>query len=319
MRRLKRPNIAPYPLTFHACYQQRVWGGRRLELEFDRRLPPGSIGESWELVDRAGASSVVDQGPLVGTTLEELWQTFPDWFPAPGTERPTRFPLLVKLLDCHEPLSVQVHPSPEVAAALGGEPKAELWYFLDTTPDTIVYAGFRRGTTRERVTRALARGSHELVERLHTLHPRPGDALLVPPGRVHALGPGSLLCEIQQNSDTTYRLHDWDRHAGGSRRPLHTREALRALDFCDWEPSFVPRETAMLVDGPWFRVTKRGIDSPSIMDARDRFLAALVTHGTLHLDHIPVTAGRCFLLPRGTRVTGRPRNGPAHFLEVTLA
>jgi len=318
MQRFPRSWTAPYPLTFEAVYQPRVWGGRRLERLFGRHLPHGPIGESWELSDRSGAESVVDQGRLAGMTLGELWEEFPDWFPYPGRTRPPRFPLLVKVLDCHDRLSVQVHPGAPAARRLGGEPKAELWYFLHPSVAPMVHAGFRRGTTRERFLEALQRGGPALVELLHVLKPGPGDVLLVPPGRIHALGAGNLLCEIQQNSDTTYRVYDWDRVTHGRSRPLHVQEALEALDFDDWEPDLLPRNEPGLVRGPWFHVSRHRLNGSSRIRAMPGFVAGQVVEGTLLLDQVPVSPGRCFLLPRGLEVAARPADGFVRFLQISL-
>src|SRR4029453_6616090 len=145
-----------HPLVFEPLFIERVWGGRRLESFFHKRLPPGvRVGESWEIVDREEAQSVVHEGPLQGITLHELWTNHrPELF---GMNLPAtpRFPLLFKILDAQERLSMQVHPPPEVAARLGGEPKTEMWYFLDATLGGDIYAGLRQGVTHADFENAL--------------------------------------------------------------------------------------------------------------------------------------------------------------------
>src|ERR1700677_3146013 len=208
-------------LQFQPIYQERVWGGRRLQTLLGRDLPDGPpIGESWEIVDRPEAQSRVRGGRLGGTTLRELILHHsaevmgPDWEPADP------FPLLVKWLDCSDRLSLQVHPPAAVAAALGGEPKTENWYVANSAPGASLFVGLKRGVDREAFTRALAAGTAE--ECVNRISVTAGDSVLVHSGQVHAIDAGNLILEIQQNSDTTYRVYDWDR-AGldGKPRPPH--------------------------------------------------------------------------------------------------
>jgi len=190
---------------------ERIWGGRRLETRFRKRLPKGMlIGESWEIVDRPEAQSLVRDGPLRGRTLHELWmedreEIFGD---IPDT---ARFPLVAKLIDAREELSLQVHPPSRVAKALGGEMKDEIWYVLDAVPDAQIYAGLRRGVTRAQFEAALENST--VAELVHRIAVKGGDAIFMPSGRLHTMGHGILVAEIQQNSDTTYRVFDWNRSA----------------------------------------------------------------------------------------------------------
>ena len=149
-----------------------------------------------------------------------------------------RFPLLVKLLDARDKLSLQVHPPSARARSLGGEPKTEMWYIADAAPGAELYVGLRRGVTRLEFERKLREGT--VAECFHKVKVRAGDAMFLPSGRVHAIGAGLVIFEIQQNSDTTYRVFDWNR-AGldGKPRPLHLRESLESIDFEDFEPSLV--------------------------------------------------------------------------------
>ena len=223
------------PITFRPIYMERIWGGRRLEDLLKRVLPPESLtGESWELVDRDDAQSVVDSGPCAGTTLHELWmchreEVFGDVEDAP------RFPMLAKLLDARETLSVQVHPPASVATELGGEPKTEMWHVLDAEPGAALYVGFCSGVSREKFEEAIENGN--VADLLHKIPVHSGDSIFIPSGRCHAIGAGCLIVEIQQNSDTTYRVFDWNR-AGldGKPRALHIAESLRSIDFADHEP-----------------------------------------------------------------------------------
>ena len=224
------------PLVFEPLLMERLWGGRRLESLLGKRLPQTErIGESWELVDRPEAQSVVHQGPLRGRTLHELWTQHQLEVFGPGLPPSERFPLLFKLLDAQERLSVQVHPPAEVAARLGGEPKTEMWYFLDTLLESDLYAGLKHGVTREAFVQALAEGN--VADLIHHIPARAGDAFFIPSGRVHAIGAGNVIFEVQQNSDTTYRVFDWNRVGlDGQPRPLHVSESLESINFDDPEP-----------------------------------------------------------------------------------
>ena len=201
---------------------ERIWGGRRLESEFGKKLPAQKrIGESWEIVDRPEAQSVVVNGPLRGKTLHDLWiqdrsEIFGDLPDA------SRFPLLVKLLDAHEKLSLQVHPPEKVASKLGGEPKTEFWYVAAADRGAELYLGFRDSITRDQFGKALRDGT--AADHVHKIRVKTGDAAFLPAGRFHAVGAGNLLIEVQQNSDTTYRVFDWNRvDEKGKERQLHSR------------------------------------------------------------------------------------------------
>lgn len=216
-------------LHFKPIYQERVWGGRILESFLGRKLPGGApIGESWELVDRSEAQSVVVNGEWAGKTLRQLMRDHtadimgPNW----PTERP--FPILVKWLDCRERLSVQVHPPAAIAGRLGGEPKTENWYFARTDNGAAVYAGLRAGTTRDGFEQAIAAGTVDRCLERPLVHQ--GDSLLIHSGVMHAIDGGNVILEIQQNSDTTYRVYDWGRVGlDGKPRTLHVRESLECL------------------------------------------------------------------------------------------
>jgi mannose-6-phosphate isomerase len=244
-------------LQFTPLYQTRVWGGRRLETVLGRRLPDAQpYGESWELVDREREQSMVVAGPLAGTSLHELWtdyrrQVFGDAAVAIDAER---FPLLIKVLDCVDDLSIQVHPPVHVAAALGGEPKTEMWYVAHADPGAHVYAGVKPGVTRGQFERALADGT--VASCIPELSASTGDSLFVPSGRLHALGRGLLIYEIQQNSDTTYRVFDWNRVGlDGRPRELHVEQSLRCIDFSDTTPALAHHD-GLLAACPYFRVSR---------------------------------------------------------------
>ncbi|MCS7090726.1 MAG: class I mannose-6-phosphate isomerase [Verrucomicrobiota bacterium] len=251
-----------YPLLLEPRFKERVWGGRRLAELYGKPLPVGRlIGESWEVTDRPGDVSVIRNGRWAGRDLRWLMEQHRTALLGAAADAGGRFPLLVKVLDARELLSLQVHPPADVAARLGGEPKTELWYVTAADPGAVIYAGLRRGTTREVWEQCLREG--RVVDCAHRFVVRPGDAVFIPSGRIHALGAGVVVFEIQQNSDTTYRVYDWGRLGlDGRPRALHLTEALASIRFEDVEPGplpevWMPAESGWqrrLIEHPLFRV-----------------------------------------------------------------
>lgn len=268
-------------LTFRPLYMERVWGGRTLEERFERFLPTSApYGEAWEIVDREEAQSVVADGPLQGATLQDLWQEHrAEIFGTGATRLDTpRFPLLVKILDARDRLSLQVHPPASVAPSLNGEPKTEMWYIAHAEPGAALYVGVKRGVTRESFAQALAHGKVE--ELVHRLPVQTGDSIFIPSGRLHAIGEGLLIYEIQQNSDTTYRVFDWNRLGlDGQPRALHVAESLVCIDFEDTTPALNPAEATVLADCPYFRVTRRQLTTGERFGPKEFALLAIVEGG----------------------------------------
>jgi mannose-6-phosphate isomerase len=226
-------------LQFQPLYQERVWGGRRLETYLGRGLPPGPpIGESWEVVDRPEAQSRVRGGAFNGASLRELIERHAADVMGPGWDASARFPLLVKWLDCSDRLSLQVHPPAAVAPSLGGESKTENWYVEQSVPGASLFVGLKPGVGRARFAKAVAAGTAE--ECVNKVSVAAGDSILVRSGQVHAIDSGNLILEIQQNSDTTYRIYDWGR-AGldGKPRRLHVEESLRSILWDEGPPELV--------------------------------------------------------------------------------
>ena len=228
-------------IEFVPIFQQRVWGGRQLAEKLGRALPGGEpIGESWEIVDRPEAQSVCSR---TGKTLRELLETDGNAIMGPGHDPERPFPILVKWLDCRDRLSLQVHPPATVAKRLGGEPKTECWYLADTTPNAALIVGLRRGVTRQQFEQAIEEETLEPL--LHRFPVQPGESILLESGRLHAIDAGNLILEIQQNSDTTYRVYDWGRKGlDGKPRQLHVEQSLQSIDFTDFEPAITPASEA---------------------------------------------------------------------------
>ncbi|RCL34249.1 MAG: mannose-6-phosphate isomerase [Puniceicoccaceae bacterium] len=223
-------------MSFTPLYMERVWGGRGLELKLGRKLPEGKvIGESWELVDREGEQSIVAEGTHKGKTIRELLEGGAADILGPGREGSRPFPILIKWLDCQDRLSLQVHPPAAIAPILGGEPKTENWYIAECDEDASLIVGLKQGVTREQFTQALK--DNEVATCVHRFPVNPGDSILVESGRMHAIDAGNLILEIQQNSDTTYRVYDWGRVGlNGAPRQLHIEQSLQSIDFDDYEP-----------------------------------------------------------------------------------
>jgi mannose-6-phosphate isomerase len=223
-----------YPLTFTPVFRDYIWGGRNLETRFGRELPPGIVAESWEISGHPSSPTAVDGGPLAGLLLPEVLDRLGARLVGERSRWATdrkKFPLLVKLLDANRRLSVQVHPPDAYALANEGDlGKTEMWYVLYAEPGAELIYGLSRQMTRAAFRAALAEGRLEAC--LHRLRIEAGDAVCVPTGTVHALLEGAVVAEIQQNSDTTYRVYDWGRlGTDGKPRPLHIDKALDVIDF----------------------------------------------------------------------------------------
>lgn len=294
---------------FEPIPMERVWGGRRLEVMFGKSLPSGvPIGEIWEIVDRKEAQSVVLDGTLKGTTLNELWTQKREEIFGAGYSSLTakNFPLLIKLLDAREKLSVQVHPPQKIAAALGGEPKTEAWYFAGCAPGARIYAGVRKGVSRESFEAKLKEGT--LEDELHTISVKEGDSIFIPSGRLHAIGEGNVIVEIQQNSDTTYRVFDWNRTGlDGQPRALHIKESLSCIDFSDVEPTAAHTPGGVLAECPFFKLEKTELQEPLFPSSDGRFAIVTVLEGRACCGSHSFQPGQFFLVPAcypGLAVTG---------------
>ncbi|MBC8206259.1 MAG: class I mannose-6-phosphate isomerase [Kiritimatiellaeota bacterium] len=226
-----------YPLRFNPVYKDYLWGGSRIPKVFDRDMPDGIYAESWEISTHPDGATTIANGPLAGKTLSDL-------LPEHKTEllgthvQGDDFPLLIKLIDARDKLSVQVHPNDGNAAAVDGDPKSELWFFLEGDAGAQIYCGLKPGIGKEEFLQALEGcaangGNKNFADILQIIPAVKGEAVFVPGGRVHAIGPGCLILEVQQNSNTTYRIYDWDRtDADGNTRDLRIDKALQVID---WE------------------------------------------------------------------------------------
>lgn len=244
------------PIRFQPLFRPYIWGGRNLEKSLQKPIPPEGVwAESWEIVDHGADQSIVvgdivvgdiasdgfatqSSNPesaassLAGKSLRQLIEMAPKSVLGVDADSQSHFPLLLKYLDCQRVLSIQVHPNDAygvkmVPPDLG---KTEAWYVVEASDDALIYAGLKAGVDRSALVQAIADGHIESC--LHSFHPNRGDCVFIPAGTVHALGAGLIVAEIQQASDTTFRLYDWNRiGADGAPRPLHIDQALDVIDF----------------------------------------------------------------------------------------
>ncbi len=304
----------PYPLRFQPFYRDYLWGGRKLQTVLGKELPPSGIwAESWEIVDHPEHSSQICNGPLRGKSLSQLTLDNRQWLLG-DDEQHQSLPLLLKYLDCQRVLSVQVHPDDQYATLMSPPDlgKTEAWVIISAESDAVLYAGLKAGVTHQALRQALVAGQVE--ECLHAIYPQCGDCVFIPAGTVHALGAGLLVAEIQQASNTTFRLFDWNRvDANGQPRPLHIDQSLEVIDF-DSGPR--PLQTAQPTDLPGRQrlvsCDKFVLDRLQTMETSpDENTHQLAGDGRLHLVTVPtgeatfvwnthaetVTCGQSLLLP----------------------
>lgn len=319
------------PLIFAPRYRHYLWGGRRFERLLGRHLDRDEpYAESWELVDRGEDQSVVRAGPLEGRSLGDLLRQHPAELLG-GSSEPQSFPLLFKFLDAHKVLSVQVHPD-DAAAGCRTPPdrgKTEAWYVIEAEPGSRIYAGLREGIDRADLAAAIASG--RCAEVLHAIEPRPGDCIFIPAGTVHAIGAGLVVAEIQQSSDVTFRLFDWNRlDADGRPRPLHLDEGLAAARCCGpvttaaRQPTDDPAVWQLVAcDYFGFAEVNPG-DSWTTGAGGCEFLAVLAGEVSLpaRWNLPPLGRGDCLLLPASLdpqTLTCQPdRSGRSQLLRVTV-
>jgi mannose-6-phosphate isomerase len=287
------------PISFQPLAMDRVWGGRRLESLPGKSLPPDvPIGELWELVDREEAQSLVSGGSWDGVSLHDLWTDHREEIFGKDYVQTSsvRFPLLIKLLDASDKLSVQVHPPIHKAAELGGEPKTEVWYFLDSLAEANIYAGLKHGVTRAEFESLLESGGVEKT--LHDIPVRTGESIFIPSGRLHAIGAGNVIIEVQQNSDTTYRVFDWNRSGlDGKPRALHLKESMASIDFDDFEPAVKPAYDKLVADCPFFHIEKLTIATPCDVRPPNRFALVVSTDYPVSCHGHTFGKGQFFIVP----------------------
>jgi mannose-6-phosphate isomerase len=322
-----------YPLRFEPIYQYRLWGGRRLSGLLSAPLPDdGPIGEAWLLSDRDDHQSQVANGPLKGQTIGELMGEFRGQLMGKLAPRFRRFPLLLKFLDAHELLSVQVHPSdahPELIPA-GDTAKTEAWVVIDAEKGSHIYAGLRSGTTSGSLRQSLDDGT--ITDHLVCIAPKAGDAVFIPAGTVHTLGDDVVVFEVQQNSDVTFRLYDWGHIDAKTEqpRPLQVDQALASIDFADSDGGLVtpfvvtttPVERERLFDCEHFLLWRLRGDSPFNVGAAEMPRVLVCIEGSGWFEGggsaYGVDKGQVWLLPAVVGACEFHPNNAVTLLEIAL-
>ncbi len=292
-----------YPLKSVPVFKQRIWGGRKLRDVFGKELPAGQkIGESWEIADLPEGQSTVANGEFAGRTLGSVVREHTQAITGMA-DFPEHFPLLVKLLDAQDVLSVQVHPDPATCRRMGkGEPKTECWYILAAEPGAVIYKGLARPVTRTQFAQAIENGT--VADLLAKIPVHAGECHFLPAGTAHAIGAGLLIAEVQTPSDTTYRVFDWNRVGDdGKPRPLHIAEALESIHFDAVGAALPVTTSGRLVDCEYFKVDKghqpRDRRRP-LPAGRMRTLVILTGRGVISADDVaPVAfqAGDSLVVP----------------------
>jgi mannose-6-phosphate isomerase len=322
-----------YPLKFKPIYMDKIWGGQRLKTLLNHDFSPlPNCGEAWLISGIEGYNSIVSNGFLANNELNELVEIYMDElvgetvFEKFGNE----FPLLVKLLDANEWLSIQVHPNDEIAKARGlSGGKTEMWYIIHAEPDAQLITGFRERISKFELQQLIQQ--KRIQEVLNYESVQTGDVFYMPAGRIHSLGPGIVLAEIQQSSDTTYRIYDWDRvDENGQSRQLHLDEALDAIDFnlyAEYKTKYtlIPNKTSHLVRSPYFTTNLLSINRTIEKDFGyiDSFVILLAVEGEVQIGDVTgvysLRAGEAMLLPAVTeRVVFKLISPKASILETFI-
>ncbi len=321
-----------YPLRFEPIYQYRLWGGRRLASLLTAPLPSGPIGEAWLLSDRDDHPSRIADGSFKGQTIGQLLQQFPKQIMGKLAGRFSRFPLLLKFLDVHEMLSVQVHPTKANTNLLpaGETPKTEAWVVLEAGTQSRIYAGLKPDTTEADLRRALTSGT--VADHLSCLTPKPGEAVFLPAGTVHSLGGDLVVFEIQQNSDVTFRLYDWDHidTKTGKPRALQVDKAMACIDFAEgpigWVAPLVetttPVERERLFNCEHFVLWRLRGQSPFTVGAVGVPRILVCIEGAGQVEHgratYAVGKGDVFVLPAAIGTCVFRPHGVVNVLEIAL-
>jgi mannose-6-phosphate isomerase len=316
-----------YPLLFTPVYKDYLWGGTRIPETYNRDIPDGIYAESWEIADHDDGMSVVSNGPMTGKTLREILQSRSREILG-SKLKGTRFPLLIKLIDAKKKLSVQVHPNDKTAARFGGDAKTEMWYLLGDNKAQ-VFCELKDGITKERFIQAVENGTSG-----STIQPVPvekGSAVFVRGGRVHAIDEGCLILEIQQNSNTTYRICDWGRVGpDGKPRELHIQKALDVIEWDDHEnPIITPSvridtdtfQCTEILKCEYFRLEKLRFSAPiEVPMSGETFHALFVAEGTAVIrwgtKNLSAPAGTSILVPAA--LPAYTLDGTATVLRTTI-
>jgi mannose-6-phosphate isomerase len=321
-----------YPIRFKPVLKETLWGGSALSERYGKEARPGTpIGESWEINGMTGASSVVANGFLRGNTLEEIIEVYMDDLVGDAVYEKygNEFPLLIKFIDAHDTLSIQVHPDDKLSSerhhAWG---KTEMWYIIDAAPGALIYTGFRKKITRDEYLHSLA--NKQIASLINATPVTAGDTFFIPAGMVHAIGAGVMLTEIQQTSDVTYRIYDWDRvDTKGKSREMHNDLALDAINFDLDQPNLIKKppvtnQSVTLATCAYFHTNLLQLDRPVIKDysLTDSFVIYICTQSMTVIDgdghREELRAGETILIPASADSVALIPQGTATLLEVYI-
>lgn len=324
------PSFLPHPIRFVPQLKTRVWGGDRLTSVLKKGPHTRGIGESWEISGLPEHESIVAEGPWKGRSINTLLKQFPDAILGKKVVEHygKSFPLLIKFIDAKIPLSVQVHPDDTLAKkrynTLG---KSEMWYVLEADDTAELSVGFKKHMTPDQYLEAVQKNT--LTQELNRLNVRANDAIYIPAGTIHAIGGGILLAEVQQASDVTYRIYDYDRLDPflGKKRDLHTSEAIEALHFSKQTPSVIhpsleQNTVTEIVKSPYFHSQLIQVNSHFNRDLTllDSFCVYLCTQGSIDLVYdkkvYGLERGQCLLVP--AQNTGINFQGMGMVLEISI-
>jgi mannose-6-phosphate isomerase len=321
-----------YPLRFTPILRRLIWGGRRLGTVLHKPIGDASdYAESWEISDYRESVSVLENGSLAGSTLRELIQWYNPGLLGSALSGLDHFPLLVKYIDAHQDLSVQVHPDDEKGRRLAGDSgKTETWVILEADPGSLIYAGLKRGVSRSELADAIRSGGVEPL--LHRVEAKAGDCILIESGTAHAIGAGVLLAEIQQTSDATFRVYDWGRVGpDGKPRTLHIEQALESIDFerGPVEP-IRPRVDALpgggacehLSRSAYFALGRLNLSQATPVGRSDRFTILMSLAGSFEIrsraETVRVEFGQTALLPAALSVSEIVPHGECQILTCIV-
>ncbi|MGI9551795.1 MAG: type I phosphomannose isomerase catalytic subunit [Aurantibacter sp.] len=319
-----------YPLKFHPILKERLWGGRRLKDVLGKEIPNEHTGESWEISAVDGDVSIVSNGKLSGTTLQELIDRHPEDLLGKSVIESfgNDFPILIKFIDAKLDLSIQLHPNDELAKARHNSfGKTEMWYIIDADDDANLIVGFNRNVSKEEYAKSLKDG--RLPELLNYEKVKTGDTFFINTGKIHAIGAGVLLAEIQQTSDITYRVFDFNRRdKNGNLRELHTEQALQAIDYKkkdDFKIDYSTERDRMneMVECPYFttKFLHLSKDFEQNVSARNSFTIYMCVGGLASIENEngveALKKGETLLVPaKSSRI--KIHTEGAKLLEITL-
>lgn len=326
-----------YPLRFEPLFRRYIWGGHRLKSVLNKPIGDEAAAESWEIVDHGDDQSVVKFGDLAGQSLRQMIQSHGDALLGVEVAKQVasdhvpaylqnRFPLLLKFLDANRALSIQVHPDDAFGATLDPPDlgKTEAWYVMAAQPGAKIYAGLKAGVDQAHFETAVADGKTEDV--MHSFEPAAGDCVFIPAGTMHAIGEGLLIAEIQQASDTTFRVYDWGRVGDdGKSRPLHIEQSVAATDFARGPVSpTVATEVGAgveeLVNCDKFTMRRHRLSTPTTIGGDGKFRILAVTSGELNVQGDPscqpLGVGQTMLIPASLPVLDLTPEGDVEMLEI---